>query len=31
MAGRAGSFVSANAGPEGYAVFIPHPLPPRQI
>jgi Fic family protein len=28
MAGRAGSFVSANAGPEGYAVFIPHPLPP---
>jgi Fic family protein len=25
---RAGSFVSANAGPEGYAVFVPHPLPP---
>lgn len=25
---RAGSFVSANAGPEGYAVFVPSPLPP---
>ncbi len=28
MPGRAGTFVSANAGPEGYSVFIPKPLPP---
>lgn len=28
VAPRAGSFVSANAGPEAYAVFVPNPLPP---
>jgi Fic family protein len=26
--GRAGAFVSANSGPEGYSTFVPKPLPP---
>ena len=25
---RAGTFVSASAGPEGYSTFLPRPLPP---
>ena len=28
VAGRAGSFISANSGPEGYLTFAPKPLPP---
>lgn len=28
-AGRAGTFVSANSGPEDYSAFIPKPLPPN--
>jgi Fic family protein len=26
--GRAGTFISANSGPEGYSTFVPNPLPP---
>lgn len=29
MAGRAGTFISASSGPEGYSTFLPRPLPPR--
>ena len=25
---RAGTFISANSGPEGYSTFVPNPLPP---